>query len=83
MRLNGLQVTPTVHEPNGIIVLVSFPNGDFKMKAELLPEGLELDHAIAMLEVSLEKLHQQRAEEALKDGATLRAAGSMPTFAEK
>lgn len=80
MALQGVQVAPEVIDPCGLIVLVAYPNGDFKFKAELLPEGKEIDYAIEMLRTALDKLETQRAMDAIKRDEVVRVGGGMPTL---
>ena len=78
MAANGIGITPTVHTPCGLLVLVAFPNGDFKFKAELLPEGKELDFAITMLDTAKAQLEKKKAEEKLLETTILQASGALP-----
>ena len=76
---NGIELTPTLLEPCAILVLVAFPNGEFKLKAELLPTLDKIEYSLQMLKVAKEELESKRAKEQLEEvDGVLRKSAAMP-----
>ena len=65
MAREGHLLSPLVQEPSGMIGIIAFPNGKIHFKADLLPEGREIEYAIEMMKTAIAKLEEKRSKETM------------------